>query len=228
MKHKIGFNRLGRKASHRKALHRNMATSLFRYERIKTTRAKALAIRRTAEKMITRAKIDSVHNRRIIAKDIQDKEILAKLFTDIGPRFKERPGGYTRILKLGFRQGDAAEMVLLELVKEEQAGKKKKTTKQVKAKKAAAPEKAAKSEKAGAPEKDEEKPVEKDEAVEAVKEEKAEELASAEEAEEKVEVKEAEATDEADSGEEQVAESQAQEEPDEKDVKAEETEKKTE
>jgi len=101
-----------------------MTTSLFRYERIKTTKAKALAIRRTAEKMITRAKMDSVHNRRIMNKDIKDKEILAKLFTDIGPRYKERPGGYTRILKLGYRQGDAAEMVLLELVEEEVAEKK--------------------------------------------------------------------------------------------------------
>ncbi|MDZ7792524.1 MAG: 50S ribosomal protein L17 [Spirochaetia bacterium] len=143
MKHKIGFNRLGRKSSHRKSLHRNMTTSLFRYERIKTTKAKALAIRRTAEKMITRAKMDSVHNRRIMNKDIKDKEILAKLFTEIGPRYKERPGGYTRILKLGYRQGDAAEMVLLELVEEEVAeqkqGKKKSTKK---AKSAAAPTKA--------------------------------------------------------------------------------------
>ncbi len=136
MKHKIGFNRLGRKESHRRALHRNMATSLFRYERIKTTKAKALAIRRTAEKMITRAKNDSVHSRRIIAKDIKDKEIVAKLFTDIGPRFKERPGGYTRILKLGYRQGDAAEMVLLELVEQNEPEKKKKSTKSSKAKKA--------------------------------------------------------------------------------------------
>jgi len=143
MKHKIGFNRLGRKASHRKSLHRNMTTSLFRYERIKTTKAKALAIRRTAEKMITRAKMDSVHNRRIMNKDIKDKEILAKLFTEIGPRYKERPGGYTRILKLGYRQGDAAEMVLLELVEEEvaeQKQSKKKSTK--KAKSPATPAKA--------------------------------------------------------------------------------------
>ncbi|MDY7028224.1 MAG: 50S ribosomal protein L17 [Spirochaetota bacterium] len=132
MKHKIGFNRLGRKASHRKALHRNMTTSLFRHERIKTTKAKALAIRRTAEKMITRSKIDSVHNRRIIAKDINDKEIVAKLFTDIGPRYKERPGGYTRILKLGFRQGDAAEIVLLELVETEGGEKKNKKKKAAK------------------------------------------------------------------------------------------------
>jgi large subunit ribosomal protein L17 len=136
MKHKIGFNRLGRKASHRKSLHRNMTTSLFRYERIKTTKAKALEIRRTAEKMITRAKEDSVHNRREIGKDIKDKEILAKLFTELGPRYKERPGGYTRILKLGYRQGDAAEMVLLELVEEgvtEQKKGKKKPAKKTKA-----------------------------------------------------------------------------------------------
>lgn len=118
MKHRIGFNRLGRKPSHRKALHRNMVTSLFLHERIRTTKAKAHAIRRTAEKMITRAKVDSVHNRRMVGRDIKDKAVLAKLFVDIGPRFKERPGGYTRILKLGPRSGDAAAMVLLELVGE--------------------------------------------------------------------------------------------------------------
>jgi large subunit ribosomal protein L17 len=116
MRHRIGYKPLGRKASHRKALHRNLAISLFRYERVKTTRQKARDIRRTAEKMITRAKVDSVHNRRILRKSIHDPEILAKLFTDIAPRFAERPGGYTRILKLGRRQGDAAEMVILELV----------------------------------------------------------------------------------------------------------------
>ncbi|TVR92344.1 MAG: 50S ribosomal protein L17 [Spirochaetaceae bacterium] len=116
MKHRVGFNPLGRKTSHRKALHRNMVTSLFKYERITTTKAKARAIRRTAEKMITRAKVDSVHNRRTIAESIWDKAILAKLFTDIGPRFESRPGGYTRMLKIGTRQNDAAEMVILELV----------------------------------------------------------------------------------------------------------------
>lgn len=129
MKHRVGYNRLGRKSSHRKAMKRNMTASLFRYERIKTTKAKALEVRRDAEKMITRAKEDSVHNRRIIGKDIKDQEVLAKLFTDIGPRFKERAGGYTRVLKLGHRQGDAAEMVLLELVsdveEEPKKGKKK-------------------------------------------------------------------------------------------------------
>jgi large subunit ribosomal protein L17 len=93
-----------------------MVTSLFLEERIRTTRAKAQAIRRTAEKMITRAKEDTVHNRRIVGKDVKDKAALAKLFTDVAPRFAKRPGGYTRVLKLGQRAGDASEMVLLELV----------------------------------------------------------------------------------------------------------------
>jgi large subunit ribosomal protein L17 len=103
-------------SAHRKALHRNMVTSLFRYERIKTTRAKALEIRRSAEKLITRAKVDSVHNRRLVSSRLFDEGIVAKLFTDIGVRMRERPGGYTRILKLGQRYGDAAEVVILELV----------------------------------------------------------------------------------------------------------------
>jgi large subunit ribosomal protein L17 len=106
-----------------------MVTSLFRHERIKTTKAKALEIRRSAEKLITRAKIDSVHNRRIVSSRLFDEGIVAKLFTDIAVRMKERPGGYTRILKLGRRYGDAAEVVILELVDykletEENSGKK--------------------------------------------------------------------------------------------------------
>jgi large subunit ribosomal protein L17 len=116
MKHKRGFNPLERTSAHRKALHRNMVTSLFRKERIKTTKAKAFAVRRTAEKMITRAKEDSVHNRRIVAGRLFDEGVVAKLFTNIAPRMKDRNGGYTRILKLGERQGDAAEVVILELV----------------------------------------------------------------------------------------------------------------
>ena len=116
MNHKNGFNPLSRTASHRRAMSRNMVTSLFRYERITTTKAKALEVRKAAEKLITRSKIDSVHNRRQAARFIADEVILAKLFTDIGPRMKERNGGYTRILKLGFRQGDAADLVILELV----------------------------------------------------------------------------------------------------------------
>ncbi|MBO5137896.1 MAG: 50S ribosomal protein L17 [Spirochaetaceae bacterium] len=116
MNHKNGFNPLSRRTAHRRAMSRNMVTSLFRYERITTTKAKALEVRRAAEKLITRSKVDSVHNRRQAARYIQDETVLAKLFTDIGPRMKDRPGGYTRILKLGFRQGDVADMVILELV----------------------------------------------------------------------------------------------------------------
>ena len=116
MKHRIGFNALSRTPSQRKALKRNMVTSLFRYERIETTKAKALEVRRMAEKMITRAKEDSVHNRRMIARDITDEAVLNKLFKEIAPMLTERKGGYTRILKTGYRLGDAAEMVILELV----------------------------------------------------------------------------------------------------------------
>ncbi|MBO8442481.1 MAG: 50S ribosomal protein L17 [Spirochaetes bacterium] len=116
MKHRIGFNALSRKSSSRKALKRNMVTSLFRYERIETTKAKALEVRKMAEKMITRAKVDNVHNRRIVAADLYDEAIVAKLFKEIAPMFQDRKGGYTRILKTGYRLGDAAEMVILELV----------------------------------------------------------------------------------------------------------------
>jgi large subunit ribosomal protein L17 len=93
-----------------------MVTSLFRYERITTTKSKALEVRKTAEKLITRSKVDTVHNRRQAARLIWDELILAKLFTNIGPRMKERAGGYTRVLKVGQRLNDAADVVLLELV----------------------------------------------------------------------------------------------------------------
>jgi large subunit ribosomal protein L17 len=116
MNHKNGFNPLSRTTAHRRAMSRNMVTSLFRFERITTTKSKALEVRKAAEKMITRSKVDTVHNRRIAAKFIQDEKILNKLFTEIGPRMKGRNGGYTRVLKIGFRQGDAADMVILELV----------------------------------------------------------------------------------------------------------------
>ncbi len=124
MKHKIGFNKLNRVPAHRKALIRNMMTVLFKHERITTTRAKAIEVRRFAEKEITRAKEDSVHNRRMVARKIYDEAIVAKLFTDIAPRFKERSGGYTRILRLGARAHDAADMVILELVDRKDDGKK--------------------------------------------------------------------------------------------------------
>ena len=128
MKHRIGFNALSRKSSQRKALMRSMVTSLLRYERIETTKAKALEVRKMAEKLITRGKTDSVHNRRVAARYIYDETVVNKLFKEIGPLFAERNGGYTRILKTGNRLGDAAEMVILELVektkKEEKAAKK--------------------------------------------------------------------------------------------------------
>jgi large subunit ribosomal protein L17 len=129
MKHRIGFNALSRSTAQRTALKRNMVTSLFRYERIETTKAKALEVRRMAEKMITRAKVDNVHNRRTVGKDIHDEAILAKLFKEIAPLFVDRNGGYTRILKTGNRLGDSAEMVILELV-EKTAKVEKKADKQ--------------------------------------------------------------------------------------------------
>lgn len=116
MKHKIGFNKLNRVAAHRKALVRNMITVLFKQEKITTTKAKAIEVRRAAEKLITRAKVDSVANRRIASSRLYGEDVVARLFTDIGPRFKERNGGYTRILKIGPRANDAANLVILELV----------------------------------------------------------------------------------------------------------------
>jgi large subunit ribosomal protein L17 len=115
-----------------------MVTSLFHYERITTTKAKAMEIRRTAEKLITRAKEDSVHNRRIVSSRLFDEGIVAKLFTNIAPRMKERMGGYTRVIKLGERQGDAADIVILELVdyKLDTGDGDKKDKKEAKAKKA--------------------------------------------------------------------------------------------
>jgi len=143
MNHKIGFNPLSRTSAHRRAMLRNMVASLFKYERITTTKAKAAEARRYAEKLITRAKVDTVHNRRIAAKFIADERILNKLFTELGPRMKDRNGGYTRVLKMGFRQGDAAEMVILELVdyklpESDSDQNEKKSTKKAKAEKAEA------------------------------------------------------------------------------------------
>lgn len=148
MKHKIGFNKLNRVPAHRKALLRNMTTVLFKHERIVTTRAKAKEVRREAEKMITRAKEDSVHNRRTVGKKITDEAILAKLFTDLGPRFKERNGGYTRILRIGERKHDAADMVVLELVDRKEDDKKAKRDERKAEKKVKKAEKAEKTAKA--------------------------------------------------------------------------------
>ncbi|MCE1206646.1 MAG: 50S ribosomal protein L17 [Spirochaetia bacterium] len=136
MKHKIGFNKLNRVSAHRKALIKNMMTVLFKHERIETTHAKAVETRRAAEKMITRAKVGSVHNRRIAARKIQDEAVLNKLFTEIGPRFKDRAGGYTRILRIGNRAQDAADMVILELVDQKVEEKKAERNKRKAEKKA--------------------------------------------------------------------------------------------
>ncbi len=143
MKHRIGFNALNKTSSHRKAMKRSMVTSLFRYERIETTKSKALEVRRMAERMITRAKEDSVANRRRIGRDIKDEAIAVKLFTEIAPMFAERKGGYTRILKTGNRLGDAAEMVILELVEKTSKPDKKAEKKAEKKADKVAPKKAA-------------------------------------------------------------------------------------
>lgn len=116
MRHRKKGRQLSRTASHREALLRNMATSLFRHGRISTTTAKAKELRPYAERLITLAKRGDLHARRIASRKIADREVLGALFETIGPRFAERPGGYTRVLKLGHRQGDGAEMALIELV----------------------------------------------------------------------------------------------------------------
>lgn len=108
---------MSRTASHRRAMLRNMATSLFRHERVETTTAKAKELRPFAERLITLAKRGDVPARRLAARKISDREVLGKLFDEIAPRYAERPCGYTRVLKLGNRKGDAAEMSLIELVK---------------------------------------------------------------------------------------------------------------
>ena len=117
MRHRKKGRQLSRTRSHRKATLRNLATSLFRHERIETTTAKAKELRPYAERLITLARRGDVHARRLAAMKIQDREVLGKPFDEIAPRYMERPGGYTRVLKLGNRKGDAAEMSLIELVR---------------------------------------------------------------------------------------------------------------
>src|SRR5437016_1288770 len=119
MPHQIAGRHLNRNSSQRKALFKGLVTQVFQHERIETTEAKAKAVRGDIEKFITLAKRGDVHARRLVLKTVTDKKVVDKLFEKIGPRFKERAGGYTRIIKLGQRHGDAAEMVLLELVDRE-------------------------------------------------------------------------------------------------------------
>ncbi len=116
MRHLNSGRKLGRTSEHRKALFRNMATSLFRHERIETTDAKAKELRSYAEKLITLAKRGDLHARRQAFQDIRDHDVLQKLFADIGPRFKARNGGYTRITKSRIRKGDNAPISIIELV----------------------------------------------------------------------------------------------------------------
>ena len=116
MRHRHSGRQLNRNSSHRKAMFSNMANSLLEHGIIKTTLPKAKELRRIAEPLITLAKTDSVENRRLAFSRLRDKENVGKLFNELGPRYKERPGGYTRILKCGFRSGDVAPMAYIELV----------------------------------------------------------------------------------------------------------------
>lgn len=116
MRHRKAGRRLNRNSSHRQAMFRNMAASLFRHEVIRTTVPKAKELRRVAEPLITLAKEDGVAQRRQAFNRLRDKEVVGKLFVELGPRYRERPGGYMRILKCGFRPGDNAPMAFVELV----------------------------------------------------------------------------------------------------------------
>ena len=176
MRHQNSGRQLSRNSSHRAALMRNMASALLRYETIRTTVPKAKELRRVVEPLITMAKIDSVAKRRLAFSRLRDQEIVVKLFTDIGPHYKTRPGGYLRILKHGLRPGDNAPMAIMQLVdraeaaandepakiKPERKDKAEKAPK-VKADKAEKAEKPAKKAKAAAPkaEKAEKKPAAK-------------------------------------------------------------------
>ena len=116
MRHRESGRKLNRNSSHRKAMFRNMAVSLIEHEMIRTTLPKAKELRRFAEPLITMAKIDNVAKRRLAFSRLRDRSIVTKLFNELGPRYKERPGGYLRILKCGFRTGDKAAMAIVELV----------------------------------------------------------------------------------------------------------------
>ena len=116
MRHRHGLRKLNRTSEHRQAMLRNMCNSLLLHEAIKTTVPKAKELRRVVEPLITLAKVPTLANRRLAFNRLRDRDIVTKLFNDLGPRFKLRPGGYTRILKMGFRVGDNAPMAFVELV----------------------------------------------------------------------------------------------------------------
>ena len=148
MRHNRAINHLGRQSGHRKALLANMASSLILHKRITTTVAKAKALKSYVEPLITKSKEDTTHNRRVVFSYLKDKEAVSELFRTVAPKVADRPGGYTRVLHIGFRQGDAAEMALIELVDFNEAAlaaspkaAAKKSTRRSRAKKAeAAPE----------------------------------------------------------------------------------------
>ncbi len=146
MRHNKAINHLGRKSGHRKALLSNMATSLILHKRITTTVAKAKALKSYVEPLITKSKEDTTHNRRVVFSYLKNKEAVSELFRTIAPKVADRPGGYTRVLHVGFRKGDAAEMALIELVDFNEAAlasaqkSAKKTTRRSRAKKAEAAE----------------------------------------------------------------------------------------
>lgn len=143
MRHRKKFNHLSRTASHRAAMLSNMACSLIKHKRITTTLAKAKALKMYVEPIITKSKTDSTHSRRLVFASLKDKEVVAELFRDVAQKVADRPGGYTRILKTGFRLGDAAEMCIVELVDynenmlKDKVAKKKSTRRAGGAKKAA-------------------------------------------------------------------------------------------
>jgi large subunit ribosomal protein L17 len=122
MRHRRAGKKLGRDSAHRKALYSNLAGALIEHGRIKTTQAKAKAVKPFAEQMITLGKRGDLHARRLALAELRSQDVVHQLFADVAPRFADRPGGYTRIVKLGPRLGDAAEMVYLELVDYESAG----------------------------------------------------------------------------------------------------------
>lgn len=145
MRHNKAINHLGRQAGHRKALLANMACSLIQHKRITTTVAKAKALKSYVEPLVTKSKEDTTHNRRVVFSYLKDKEAVTELFRTIAPKIADRPGGYTRVLHIGFRQGDAAEMALIEFVDFNEAAlaaapkaAAKKTTRRSRAKKAEA------------------------------------------------------------------------------------------
>jgi large subunit ribosomal protein L17 len=156
MRHHLSGRQLSRNSSHRHALMRNLSVSLLRHETIRTTLPKAKELRRVVEPLITLAKSDGEANRRVAFSRLRDVEVVEKLFADLGPRFKARPGGYTRILRMVPRPGDSAPMALMQLVEgaavaeEESAGEKKKRTRRAKPKTAAKAKGKAKAEAAEA------------------------------------------------------------------------------